>query len=87
MNISLDSLIHFEYIHLEMNTLDSKLTKFRRQFRGRAPYYGFYSEVARECCAWPSHVRRVFLGLSTSQRVTRAIAVAIERWNMERKER
>jgi hypothetical protein len=72
---------------LQMNTLASKLIAIRRRFRGKAPYYGFYSNVAREVGTWPSHVRRVFFGGTTSDRVARAIIAAVESWDESRKGR
>jgi hypothetical protein len=70
-----------------MVTLDSKIISIRRRFRNRSPYYGFYSDVAREWHTWPSHVRRVYFGMSTSRRVAEAILTTVERWDSERKDR
>ena len=67
-----------------MNTLDSKISKLKRRFHGKAPYFGFYSEVARDCQTWPSHVRRVFLGHATSARVLKGILTTIDRWDRSR---
>jgi hypothetical protein len=86
-NFSLDNHIGHQYTQSTMLNLDSKVIKFRRRFRGRAPYYGFYSEVARECGTWPSHIRRVYLGASTSRRVAEAIVSEIKRWESARREK
>lgn len=68
-----------------MNTLASKLIATRRRFRGKAPYYGFYSEVARDFGTWPSHVRRVFFGQTVSDRIARGVLSAIEVWDESRR--
>lgn len=69
----LDSACELVRAKLKVMDLEAPPSERMESLRNQYAKYPNFSEIAREQKVSPSHVRRVFFGISTSERISRAI--------------